>query len=70
MLLENTRMREMMLKARMMFRLMNTSRQSESVTRLSPNHRKRQDSQARGGSISVGGRCEWGKCVTGVGRGF
>ena len=40
MLLENTRMREMMLKARMMFRLMNTSGQSESVTRLSPSHRR------------------------------
>ena len=66
MLLENTRMREMMLKARMTFSPMNTSKARRVGIGIPPNGGSSQDSQARGGSIVVGGGegGGWGKRTT------
>ena len=56
MLLEKTRMREMMLKARMMFNPMNTSNRGKLSHDDSTG--EHWGSQARGGSMMVsGGRC-------------
>ena len=51
MLLENTRMREMMLKARMTFNPMNTSEREKESSATENSPKGRWDSQARGGSM-------------------